>query len=101
MPAKKIDTEQGKTTLWLLELIEEFLTINEMDNDGNAFGWQAIKDRTVVTRLRDGGDVSLTKMDDILAFMQSPAQIYSTRPGGGLAIKKTLKPLTIQPKELP
>lgn len=93
----KTERIQGPTAQWLLGLIDEFLTINDMENDGCAFGWYVSQDRSLVTRLRDGGDVTTTKMDDILAFMQNPVTV--TRKG---ELKELdLKPLTIKPKELP
>lgn len=100
MPAKKENKPQGPTTLWLLELIEEYLTINDMDNDGNTFGWLVAQDRTLVQRLRDGGDISITRMDDVLAFMQRPIQSYRTSARLGTRTLKTLKPLTIQPRSI-
>lgn len=78
----------GQTVEWLLEQIEEFLTINYMQNDGYMFGWHATKDGSLVTRLRDGGDVTTKKMDHLLAFMQNPD-------------KANLKPLTIKGRKLP
>lgn len=99
MPIQKADKKQGKTTLWLLEQIEEFLTINDMDNDGNTFGWLVSKDRTLVQRLRDGGDIAIGKMDDALAFMQRPDTVYRTTTVEG-TVKKTLKPLTIKPRSI-
>lgn len=100
MPIQKADRKQGKTTLWLLTLIEEFLTINDMDNDGNTLGWLIAKDRTLVQRLRDGGDISITRMDDVLAFMQMPVNNYRTSSMRGNPTWKTLKPLTIEPRSL-
>lgn len=100
MPRQKADNKQGPTVLWLLAQIEEFLSVNDMDNDGNTFGWLVSKDRTLVTRLRDGGDISITKMDDVLAFMRCPDRVYRTTTSEGLVVNKTLKPLTIKPKEL-
>lgn len=83
----KQDRVQGPTAKWLLEVIEEFLTVNSLDNDGCSFGWMMSKDRTIVQRLRDGGDVTTSKMDEILAFIQCPPS--------------SLEPITIEPKELP
>lgn len=100
MPAKREDSEQGPTVLWLLGLIEEYLTINDMDNDGNTFGWLVAKDRTLVQRLRDGGDISITRMDDVLSFMQRPIQSYRTSARTGSRTLKTLKPLTIEPRSI-
>lgn len=101
MPIRKDNARQGPTSQWLLGLIEEFLTINNMDNDGNYFGWLVNKDRTLVQRLRDGGDVSITRMDDILAFMQYPATFRRTSAGLGPVNFRILKPLIIKPKEIP
>lgn len=100
MPIQKTDRKQGPTVLWLLEHIEEFLSVNDMENDGNTFGWLVTKDRTLVTRLRDGGDISVTRMDMVLAFMRCPDKVYRTEASDGSVVKKTLKPLTIKPKEL-
>ena len=51
---------------WLVDLIDEFLTINAMENDGCVFGWYIMRDRSLVTRLRDGGDVTTRKLETIL-----------------------------------
>lgn len=98
MPAKK--DEQGKTALWLMALIEDFLTINGMENDGNSFGWLALKDRTLVERMRGGGDLSTTKMDKVIAFLRNPDRTYKTVDSEGAVVMKTLRPLTFNPKEL-
>lgn len=98
MPTK-YERRQGATILWLLDLIEEFLTLNEMDNDGNSFGWLSSKDRTMVQRLRDGGDITTTRMDDVLAFIKCPGN-HRTATREGLVSMKALKPLIIEPKEL-
>lgn len=95
MPVKS--DAQGPTALQLLVDIEDFISVNDMDNDGNYFGWLAIKDRTVVQRLRDGGDVSTTKMDAIYDFMQNPADHYRAKASiRGLAKIKALKPFIKQ-----
>ena len=99
MPPKKIDARQGPSVTELRRLIEEFLTINDMDNDGIYFGWLVAGDRNLVQRLRDGGDLTTTKMDDIIAFMQNPDKESRTKTSQGLVIRKTLQPLTIKPKE--
>ena len=100
MPAKKIDAQQGPTAKWLLDQIEEFLTINEMENDGCTFGWLLCRDRTLVQRLRDGGDVTLTRMDGAVAFMRNPVSGYRTYAKHGQRTIKALRPLNIKPKEL-
>jgi hypothetical protein len=92
---------QGPTAIWLLEQIEEFLTINELDNDGCLFGWHLSKDRSLVERLRDGGDVTTSKMDEILAFLQGPVKVIKTGSRHGDIREIHLRPLKIKPKELP
>lgn len=87
---KNLDKEQGSTAQWLLGVIDQFLDHNDMAPDGCTFGWYVAQDRMLVQRLRDGGDVTLTRMDDILAFMQDPV----TKRGN-------LKPMQIRKKELP
>ena len=99
MPAK-YERRQGATTQWLLGLIEEFLTINNIENDGNYFGWALCKDRTLVQRLREEGDITITRMDDALAFMQNPVGYTRVMTSEGW-VKVPLKPLTIKTKELP
>lgn len=103
MPAKTDDAKQGPTAKWLLELIEEFMTINGMDNDGNRFGWLFCGDRTLVQRLRDGGDITTTRMDDAIAFMRNPVNFYRRPTPTSSACKSqviptALKPLTIKPR---
>lgn len=100
MPRQKADNKQGKTILWLLEQIEEFLTLNDMANDGNTFGWLVSKDATLVQRLRDGGDISTSKMDDVIAFMQRPDNVYRTQTAEGTQVKKILTPLTMKPRSI-
>lgn len=97
----KQDRVQGPTAQWLLEVIEEFLTVNELDNDGCLFGWVLSKDRTLVQRLRDGGDVTTSKMDEILAFVQNPVSFAQTGVRKGLVRNIPLKPIIVKPKELP
>ena len=92
---------QGPTAQWLLGLIEEYLTINDLDNDGCLFGWALSKDRSLVERLRDGGDVTTSKMDEILAFMQKSGNVTQTGVKNGAIRKIALKPLSIKTKELP
>ena len=101
MPIKKTDRVQGTTILWLLDQIERFLELNELENDGNAFGWMLCKDRTLVQRLRDGGDINVTRMDEALAFMKNPDRSVRSSTREGLVMMKALKPLNIEPKELP
>lgn len=100
MPLKKLDKPQGATAVWLLEQIESYLELNAMDNDGETFGWLVAKDKTMVQRLRDGGDITTGKMDDALAFMRMPINSYRTSARTGARTIKTLKPLNIQPRSL-
>lgn len=80
-------------TQWLLRHIELFMDLNDMEPDGNSFGWKACQDRTLVTRLRDGGDIRTTLLLQILSFMQNPIS-QSGKP-------LTLKPINIQRRILP
>lgn len=67
----------------LLADIEMFLTENpELSAEG--FGWRAIKETSLVKRLREGGDVSTRKMDAIIVFMA----IYRHKKGTDNAEKK-------------
>jgi|GEM_PF-5495553 len=79
-------------TDWLMDLIEQFLTINVMENDGCVFGWYIMRDRSLVTRLREGGDLTTRKLETILSFMQNPI-MYNGK-------KLDLKPLNIKRREL-
>jgi hypothetical protein len=88
-------------TDWLLEHIEEFLTINDMDNDGCAFGWYVMQDRNLVTRLRDGKDISLRIFEDVLAFMQKPVTVIPRGNRKGELKPLNLKPLNIKRRTLP
>ena len=91
-----INTTQKTDTpinTWLVDLIDEFLTINAMENDGCVFGWYIMRDRSLVTRLRDGGDVTTRKLETILAFMQNPIMFNGK--------KLNLKPLNIKRRLLP
>lgn len=88
-------------TPWLLEHIEEFLTINDMPNDGCLFGWYIMQDRNLVTRLRDGKDISVRIMEDVLAFMQKPVTFVRSGDRKGNKKPLSLKPITIQRRTLP
>ena len=100
MPKVKDNAHQGPTVLWLLDLIEEFLTINEMDNDGERLGGIVFNDRTLVCRLRNGADLYVTRMDDLLAFMKNPDRSIRVETGEGTVLKP-LKPLNIKPRSIP
>lgn len=86
---------------WLLEHIEEFLSINDMDNDGNSFGWYVMNDRNLVTRLRDGKDISLRIMEDILAFMQNPVTVIPRGSRKGETKPLDLKSINIKRRMIP
>lgn len=52
----------------LLAMIEQHLaTYVNVTPEG--FGWAAIKDTRLVPRLRDGGDITTGKMDDVLLYL--------------------------------
>lgn len=86
---------------WLLEHIEEFLTLNDMDNDGCAFGWYVMADRNLVTRLRDGKDISVRIFEDVLAFMQKPVTVIPRGNRKGELKPLDLKPITIKRRMIP
>lgn len=88
-------------TEWLLEQIEEFLTINDMDNDGAQFGWLVMHDWKLVTRLRDGKDISVRIFEDVLAFMQKPVTVIPRGNRKGELKPLDLKPITIKRRMIP
>ena len=98
MPIKNFNNPQCELTQWLLGLMEEYIDLNDLDNDGNTFGWLACKDATMVQRLRDGGDISIGKMCNALAFMQRPGEYRAKNTD---TVYKPLKPLTLKPRSLP
>lgn len=65
--ASEATTTRGK----LLELIEKHLAANpHITPEG--FGWAAIKDSFLVTRLRNGGDITTGKLDAIIKYLSNP-----------------------------
>lgn len=90
------DRKQSELAAWLLARIEEFLDRSDMPADGCIFGWHVMKDRSLVTRLRDGGDITTSKLEAITAFMQNPADFNET-----FARKYRLKPLNIKRRTFP
>lgn len=87
---------------WLLEQIELFLDLNDMEPDGCQFGYYIMNDRTLVSRIRDGGDVTTKNMECILTFMQTPATvIHRGNRKGELKPLTHLKPLNIQRRTIP
>lgn len=91
-------TKSVTTIEWLLGEIDRFLTINAMENDGCVFGWYVMRDRSLVSRLREGGDVTTRKLEAILEFMQNPV---TKDHRSGKTKRLDLQPLTITRRELP
>lgn len=86
------DRQTGPTHAWLLSQIEAFMDLNDMSPDGGTFGWYVKRDSSLVTRLRDGKEVSTGTLDEILAFMKDPVTV--TRNGEPKALN--LKPLNVK-----
>ncbi len=63
-----IKTTQKTTRSCLLEEVEKFLS-DFPEVAPESFGWYAVKDSTLVERLRKGGDVTTKKLDMILLFI--------------------------------
>lgn len=60
-----------KTTIsWLLYTVNSFLSMHP-DMSPETFGWQAIKDTSLVERLRSGGDVTTRKLDAIISYIHN------------------------------
>lgn len=68
--SQKTQKKPESTREYLLMRIEDFLTKNP-NVDAEAFGWAAIKDCSLVERLRAGGDVTTRKLDAIIRFMSN------------------------------
>lgn len=66
-PKKKYATTQE----WLLDQIEQHLARNTHLTP-ESLGWRAIRDSSLVDRLRAGGDVTTRKMDKIIAYIANP-----------------------------
>lgn len=58
----------GTTRQWLISKIDEFIALNPHYDD-ESFGWKAVKDASLVGRLRSGKDITTRKLDDIIAFL--------------------------------
>ena len=79
-PTKK--TSQATTTRGkLLELIEAYLAAANKGCPADAprltpeaFGWAAIKDSYLVTRLRNGGDITTGKLDAVIKYLSNPTK---------------------------
>lgn len=98
MPARKQDN-QGPTAKWLIEQIDKFLTVNPvLENDGCVLGYHIGKDRSLIERLRNGGDVFTSRMDEIIAFLTRHDNVIVTRSEGGSEKNVTLTPITIPPR---
>lgn len=90
---EKTEQRENTTAEWLLGQIEAFLDLNDMDANGCNLGWYVMRDRSLVTRLRDGGDLTTRKMELVLAFIQNPVDYRGK--------KLTLTPLNVKRRELP
>lgn len=88
-------------TQWLLEHIHAFMDLNDMDVEGNQFGWYVMHDKDLVTRLRDGKDVSVRIMEASLSFMQNPVTVIPRGNRKGETRPLPLKPLIIKPRSIP
>jgi hypothetical protein len=56
---------------WLLHQVESYLAENP-DVTAEGFGWRAIKDPRLVSRLRTGGDITTGKMDQVIRYLANP-----------------------------
>ncbi len=65
---KKPNPKPTTTREAILERIEQFLVKNPSISP-EGFGWAAIKDASLVERLRSGKDITTRKLDDILKYM--------------------------------
>lgn len=61
-------TPPASTVGALLQMIEAYLAANPKVTP-EAFGWAAIKDSYLVTRLRNGGDITTRKLDAIIKYL--------------------------------
>lgn len=67
-------TVKFKTTReWLIAQMEAFLQKNPSYTE-QSFGWAALRDTSVLERLKKGGDITTRKLDAIIAFMSNPPQ---------------------------
>ena len=67
-------TVKFKTTRdWLIAQIEGFLKNNPTYTE-QSFGWAALRDTSILKRLKNGGDITTRKLDAIIAFMTNPPQ---------------------------
>lgn len=74
-PTKTATGEQKFTSTleWLLAQIEAYLKKNPHLTPAG-FGWVAIRDTSVVERLRQGKDVTTRKFDALVRYMSNPNQ---------------------------
>jgi len=56
-----------------LIFIERYLKANKNITAEN-FGWIVLKDASLVSRLRAGGDITTRKYDDIIQYLMNPNQ---------------------------
>lgn len=75
--------------------------MNDMENDGCAFGWYVMHDCYLVTRLRDGKDISLRIMEAALSFMQNPVTVIPRGNRKGELKPLPLKPIVIKRRMIP
>lgn len=69
----KKDVYKSKAVETLVKAIDHFKRYNSGLSD-EGLGWKAIQDSTVVTRLRNGGDVTTKKYEDLFDFLISPPE---------------------------
>lgn len=62
---------KSKSVARLVAAIDNFKEYNSGLTD-EGLGWKAIQDSTVVTRLRNGGDVTTYKYEKLLEFLVAP-----------------------------
>jgi hypothetical protein len=65
------EKKHGSTREWLTARVSDFLKKNPKITP-EQFGWLAIRDASLVGRLKKGGDVTTRKLDDIIRFMSKP-----------------------------
>lgn len=69
--AKKKEIKPKSTREWLLLQVEAYLVKNPAV-DAESFGWRSVRDSSLVSRLREGKDVTTRKLDALIAYMANP-----------------------------
>ncbi len=74
MASKKLTNSRppaNTTRGTLLVMVEQHLDAAGINTDEGAagFGWAAIKDSRLVDRLRNGGDITTAKLDDVVKYL--------------------------------